>query len=141
MIGRNTYFGRMRKCSNCNKKIDARSIGYLCSKCLIEKNTEYKYLLWLETGDLGIKVGTTLRGKMREKLLHYYGNKCNICGISEWNGKELVLVLDHINGDASNNTKENLRFVCPNCDSQLDTYKSKNKNSARSHRKKYTEVV
>jgi len=32
--------------------------------------------------------------------------------------------------------RENYRCVCPNCDSQLDTYKSKNKNSARETRYK-----
>ena len=47
------------------------------------------------------------------------------------------MILDHIDGDASNNTRENFRCVCPNCDSQLDTYKSKNKNSARTNRAKY----
>lgn len=58
---------------------------------------------------------------------------------AEWNGKELHFVLDHIDGDASNNHQDNLRLICPNCDSQLDTYKSKNKNSARTHRKNYLE--
>lgn len=43
------------------------------------------------------------------------------------------MILDHIDGDASHNTRENLRCVCPNCDSQLDTYKSKNKNGSRSY--------
>ena len=96
----------------------------------------------MSTGDLGIKVGTTVRWGMRVKLLEYYGNKCDICGIEpKWNDKILNFILDHIDGNASNNEKEKLRFVCPNCDSQLDTFKSKNKNSARSHRKKYTEVV
>jgi len=36
---------------------------------------------------------------------------------AEWNGKELHFILDHIDGDASNNHKENLRLICPNCDS------------------------
>lgn len=64
--------------------------------------------------------------------------KCAICGIGRiWNGKSINFVLDHIDGDASNNSEENLRLICPNCDSQLDTYKSKNKNSARTHRKNY----
>lgn len=36
-----------------------------------------------------------------------------------------------IDGNASNNRRDNLRCICPNCDSQLDTYKSKNKNGAR----------
>lgn len=131
----------MKTCRNCNKKIYSQNITGFCQSCYSDKTLEDKFENWLTTGDLGINVGTTLRGKMREKLLEYYGNKCSICNIKEWNGKDLVLILDHINGDASNNTEGNLRFVCPNCDSQLDTYKSKNRNSARSHRKKYTEVV
>lgn len=65
---------------------------------------------------------------------------CIICGkqfypsskMSEiWNNKPLVFILDHIDGHANNNTRTNLRLICPNCDSQLDTYKSKNKNSDR----------
>lgn len=57
---------------------------------------------------------------------------CAICGCEQThNGKSLVFILDHIDGDASNNSRENLRMICPNCDSQLDTYKSKNKNSKR----------
>lgn len=48
-----------------------------------------------------------------------------------WNDKELIFILDHIDGDASNNKRNNFRLICPNCDSQLDTYKSKNKNGSR----------
>lgn len=59
-------------------------------------------------------------------------NCCAICGMLDtWNNSELVFVLDHIDGNADNNNRDNLRLVCPNCDSQLDTFKSKNKNSAR----------
>lgn len=46
-------------------------------------------------------------------------------------GKPLVFIVDHIDGKASNNRRDNLRCICPNCDSQSDTYKSKNKNSDR----------
>lgn len=48
---------------------------------------------------------------------------------------ELHFILDHIDGDASRNDRDNLRLICPNCDSQLPTYKSRNKNSARTFRK------
>lgn len=35
-----------------------------------------------------------------------------------WNNKPLKLILDHINGVNSDNRTKNLRFLCPNCDSQ-----------------------
>jgi transcription initiation factor IIE alpha subunit len=60
---------------------------------------------------------------------------------NEWQGKPLVFVLDHINGDASYSARENLRLICPNCDSQLDTFKSKNKNSARTKRKEFLREI
>ena len=53
-------------------------------------------------------------------------NKCNECGISEWNGKDLVLHLDHINGNSRDHRLENLRLLCPNCHSQTDTYCGRN---------------
>ena len=46
--------------------------------------------------------------------------KCQI-----WNDKKLSLQLDHINGDNSDNRLENLRFLCPNCHTQTETYCSK----------------
>lgn len=53
--------------------------------------------------------------------------KCAICGNKgEWNGKPLSLQLDHIDGNNRNHTKENLRFLCPNCHSQTETFAGKN---------------
>ena len=72
---------------------------------------------------------------LKKHILKEQNFICSVCNINnEWNGKELVFVLDHIDGNASNNTRDNLRLICHNCDSQLDTYKSKNKNSARKER-------
>lgn len=81
---------------------------------------------------------TTVRGVIREYILNEQESKCAICGISNiWNEKPLKFILDHIDGNAANSARENVRLICPNCDSQLDTYKSKNKHSARSGRKEY----
>jgi hypothetical protein len=44
-----------------------------------------------------------------------------------WNGKPLKLILDHRNGNNSDNGPKNLRLLCPNCDSQLDTRGGANK--------------
>lgn len=61
--------------------------------------------------------------------------KCACCGLEPiWNGKPLALILDHINGINNDNRLKNLRFVCSNCDSQLETYKSKNRKVARAGR-------
>lgn len=53
--------------------------------------------------------------------------KCAICGISEWMNKPISLQLDHINGNPRDHRIENLRFLCPNCHSQTETYAGKNK--------------
>jgi hypothetical protein len=72
---------------------------------------------------------------IKPHILKEQNCKCAICGIDNvWNGQELKLVLDHIDGNAANNKRENLRLICSKCDSQLDTYKSKNKGSARKER-------
>ena len=55
--------------------------------------------------------------------------KCVECGIENWNGKDIVLEIDHINGDNTDNRIENLRYLCPNCHSQTSTYKGRNINS------------
>ena len=53
---------------------------------------------------------------------------CSICGQEPiWQGKELTLILDHINGNNHDDRLENLRWVCPNCNVQLDTFCTKNK--------------
>ena len=56
--------------------------------------------------------------------------ECEECGQGPmWNGKRLVLQLDHKDGDRTNNSLENLRMVCPNCHTQTHTF-SKGKNRA-----------
>ena len=47
---------------------------------------------------------------------------CSLCGLEPfWQGKELTLILDHINGINKDDRIENLSWVCPNCNQQLET--------------------
>lgn len=63
-------------------------------------------------------------GKLKTKLVKegILENKCACCGISEWNGKPIVLQLHHIDGNHNNNNLENLQILCPNCHSQTENY-------------------
>lgn len=64
--------------------------------------------------------------KKRLFLENLKQEKCEICGVSEWNGRKLSLELDHIDGDKNNHLWDNLRIICPNCHSQTETFRGKN---------------
>ena len=123
-------------CKNCEKKLSKETKSGLCQSCLKQQQDEEKIKHWLETGDTGCKVATTLRNVIRDYIKESQNHKCAICGMEDtWNGKELHFVLDHIDGDASNNSESNLQVLCPNCHAMTDSYMDLNKGkSARDKR-------
>lgn len=66
----------------------------------------------------------TLRKFFLKKDVPYV---CSICGLLPiWNDKPLTLILDHINGKNHDDRLKNLRWVCPNCNMQLETTNARN---------------
>ncbi len=129
-------------CLVCSKPLSKYNTTGYCTEHLNEHKQQLRIQQWLETGDIGLAPDTTIRGIFRQYILEQQNHCCAICGMpDEWHGKPLVFILDHIDGDAANSARSNLRLICPNCDSQLDTYKAKNKNSARTKRKKYLQEL
>lgn len=63
---------------------------------------------------------------IRELLLKERPYKCECCGISEWQGKTIILQVHHIDGNRNNNVRDNLILLCPNCHSQTDNWCNKN---------------
>lgn len=54
-----------------------------------------------------------LRRALIESGIKYECSECSLPDI--WHNKKLILEIHHIDGKWRNNTKENLRFLCPNC--------------------------
>ena len=64
---------------------------------------------------------TVLRRRiLKKKIIKYECAKCGNNG--KWEEKFLSLQIDHINGINNDNRIENLRFLCPNCHSQTETF-------------------
>jgi Zn finger protein HypA/HybF involved in hydrogenase expression len=67
---------------------------------------------------------TSLKKRLvQDKILEYKCEKCS--NIGNWMGENITLQLDHKNGVFNDNRIENLRFLCPNCHSQTDTFAGK----------------
>lgn len=114
------------KCSFCNKSYLSRSKNLKIKLCSKECSKKYKIFLIEKSGSF---TGWWNNNKsIRKYLIEKHGNYCSICHQSgdSWNGKPITLIVDHIDGKADNWSINNIRLVCPNCDSQLPTFKGRN---------------
>ena len=112
-------------CENFSYNIYAQKGKYCSNKCQQKHGKEKRIATWLETGK------SPGKRTLREYLENKRDGQCYCCGITDWNGKFLRLEIDHIDGNPYNDSEDNLRLLCPNCHSQTDTYKNKNKGKGR----------
>lgn len=125
----NTFPTRKKKklvpCEACGKPVAYKFCDSVCLNKLRRQQRIAKFLAGEALGEASAK----------RYFLEQQQGKCAICGISTWRDKPVLLILDHINGHSDNNTVDNLRLVCSNCDATLPTYKGRNKGQGRFTRK------
>jgi hypothetical protein len=103
--------------------------SYLCYR-------EHKRKLYDESIQERLNVGEKIHPQvLRKYLLKKFGWKCSSCGLKEWMNRPIPLNLDHRDGNSENNTEENFRFLCLNCDGLQPTYGSKNRGNGRAYRR------
>jgi len=100
-LGQSVYAGKRNP--NYQKRIQADDI--------LTRNKEYRVN------------HKTLKRALLEKGFEY---KCGVCTLSKWLDEYITLDIDHIDGDWTNCEIENLRFLCPNCHRQTNTFAGRN---------------
>lgn len=95
---------------------------------------------WLAGEVSGSTQNGTLSNHVRAYLLQEAGHACTLCGWREVNRRTgtVILTIDHIDGDWTNNAPNNLRIICYNCHTLTPTFNALNKeNPRRQDRRRY----
>lgn len=117
LTGRSNPGGGFKKGFDSNRKVFSRNeLLANCAKARKMRKSKYPRMTWSQLP----------MAEKRRRVLAEQTGAC-LCGINSWLGNPLTLELDHINGVRTDNRRENLRVLCPNCHSQTPTYRRKKK--------------
>ena len=121
-------------CNYCGKRLEKSQKKYCKIQC--QQNYEWD-IIKKRIKNLGhVKINKISNSKLAKRFFkEEMGVKCQICNTSKWMGRDVPLVLDHIDGNSDNWDLLNLRLICGNCDMQTPTYKGKNMGNGRYYRR------
>src|SRR3954463_6659081 len=125
------------RCGGCG--IETANPKYCCNRC--QSETRWRGTVTRIESSGTVPIGPSGNAHVAKRyLLQTQGRRCAVCGLTEWRGEPIPLVLDHINGESTDWRVANLRLVCGNCDMQLPTFKSRNRGKGRAwRRRRYAE--
>jgi hypothetical protein len=117
-------------CLTCHKEIarDKKFCDSVCCGAFRIKTTEEKILR-------GEKVDVK---QLKRYVIKLRGNKCEECGWNKINPKSrnCTVQLEHVDGNAENDSLDNLKLLCPNCHSLTPTFGNLNRGKGRAWRYK-----
>lgn len=125
----------VRTCLNCGKQLNTHNstAKYCNNVCQAEYEHKEYIKRWKEGKESGMKGTRSISKHVRDYLLDKYNHKCQKCGWGEVHPitLESPLHVHHIDGDATNNSEDNLQLLCPNCHSLTENYGRLNANCTR----------
>lgn len=71
------------------------------------------------------------KGPHKRLLIEERGHACECCGLDVWLDEPITLELEHSNGDRQDNTRANLKLLCPNCHSKTSTWRGRSINKSK----------
>lgn len=114
-----------------SKKLSNRKrVKYVYSETKIIEMIEKRKKYWNERNKNADYDTLGIDGR-RKRVILEQDNKCNNCGNDKWLGYDLILELEHKDGNHSNNKRENLEALCPNCHSLTLTWRGRNKRNQK----------
>lgn len=111
-------------CLNCGRENPVKGANYSNKYCNNHCQQQHRKKLLNEKrinewkSGCGLYVWKEVPDYIKEHLIQERGHRCEVCGITEWQGNPAPLTVTQKDRDAYNNKEANLEVLCYNCLSQ-----------------------